>query len=105
MKTGSTTTAFPSGAMHALTGATKLGIEKVGGFAARGVLLDMPRYFGDAAWVEPGRNITGADLAGACAVQGVEVGPGDVVLVRTGYLQMWFEQPGRRGLRSAGHWT
>jgi kynurenine formamidase len=92
----------PSGAMHALTGATKLGIEKVGGFAARGVLLDMPRYFGDATWVEPGRNITGADLAGACAVQGVEVGPGDVVLVRTGYLQMWFERQGDEAFAQPG---
>jgi kynurenine formamidase len=82
----------PAGAMRALSGATKLGIEKVGGFAARAILLDLPRYFGDPSWVEPGRNITGADLAGACAAQGVDVRAGDVVLIRTGYLQMWFEE-------------
>lgn len=92
----------PSGAMRALGGATKLGIEKVGGFAARAVLLDMPRYFGDPKWVEPGRNITGQDLAGACAAQGVEVRAGDVVLIRTGYLQMWFEQQGDQGYAQAG---
>ncbi len=92
----------PAGAMHALSGATKLGIEKVAGFAARGVLLDMPRYFGDPKWVEPGRKITGEDLSGACAAQGVEVRAGDVVLVRTGYLQMWFEQQGDTGFAQAG---
>lgn len=92
----------PSRAMRAMLGATKLGIEKCGGFAARGVLLDMPRYFGDPKWVEPGRNITGEDLEGACAAQGVEVRAGDVVLVRTGYLQKWFEEQGDQGYAQAG---
>lgn len=92
----------PAGAMKALSGATRLGIEKVGGFAARAVLLDMPRYFGDPQWVEPGRNIAGEDLAGAAAAQGVEVRAGDVVLVRTGYLQMWFEQQGETGFAQPG---
>jgi kynurenine formamidase len=92
----------PSGAMRALSGASKLGIEKVGGFAARAVLLDLPRYFGDGDWVEPGRNITGDDLAGACAAQGVEVRAGDVVLVRTGYLQMWYHLQGDAGFAQAG---
>lgn len=76
--------------MHALGGAQKLGIEKVGGFAARAVLLDLPAYFGDESHVELGRCITSADLQGAADAQGVEVRAGDVVLVRTGYLQMWW---------------
>jgi kynurenine formamidase len=84
----------PASAMQAQAGATKLGIEKVAGFAARAVLLDMPRYFGDGDWVEPGRKIGADDLAGACASQGVEVLAGDVVLVRTGYLQMWYADNG-----------
>jgi kynurenine formamidase len=94
--------AVPSGAMRALSGATRLGIEKVGGFAARAILLDMPRYFGDAAWVEAGRNISGDDLAGACAAQGVDVRAGDVVLVRTGYLQMWYDKQGDAGFAQPG---
>ncbi len=93
---------IPSGAMRAQSGATKLGIEKVGGFAARAVLLDMVRYFGDAEWVEPGRNITGDDLAGACAAQQVDVRAGDVVLVRTGYLQMWYEKKEDSGFAQPG---
>jgi kynurenine formamidase len=77
-------------AMRAMTGATKLGIEKAGGFATRAVLLDMVRYFGADRWLEPSHNITGADLEGACAAQGVTIESGDVVLIRTGYLDMWF---------------
>ena len=77
--------------MHALGGAQRLGIEKVGGFAARAVLLDMVAHFGDDEFVEPGRMIMGADLEAAAAAQGTEVRPGDVVLVRTGYLQMWWD--------------
>ena len=88
--------------MRAQAGATKLGIEKAGGFAARALLLDMPRYFGDPSWVEPGRTITGDDLEGACEAQGVEVLPSDVVLVRTGYLQMWYANKDDPGLGSPG---
>lgn len=77
--------------MRALSGAGRLGIEKVGGFAARAVLLDMVRHFGDEKWVELGRSISGADLQAAADSQGVKVRAGDVVLVRTGYLDFWFE--------------
>ena len=77
--------------MHALGGAQKLGIDKVGGFAARAVLLDMVAYFGDEGWVQLGRNITADDLQRAPTPQGVEVRAGDVVLVRTGYLQFWWD--------------
>jgi kynurenine formamidase len=92
----------PAAAMRAMPGATKLGIEKVEGFAARAVLLDMPRYFGGVDWVEPGRTLSGADLEGAAAAQGVEIGPGDVVLVRTGYLQMWFQRQPDVGFEQPG---
>jgi len=92
----------PDRAMHALAGATKLGIEKVAGFAARAVLLDMVRHFGDGSWVEPGRNISAADLQAAAAGQGVEIRAGDVVLIRTGYLDMWFAQNGEAGFAQPG---
>src|SRR4051812_35964667 len=76
----------PHDTMHALGGAQKLGIDKVAGFAARGVLLDMVKYFGGTDdWVTLGRNITADDLKGAAKAQGVEVRAGDVVLIRTGY--------------------
>jgi kynurenine formamidase len=81
----------PHDAMHALTGADRLGIDKVEGIAARGVLLDMVRYFDEGEWVRLGRNITAEDLQACARQEGVEVRAGDVVLVRTGYLQFWWQ--------------
>nr|BBX77083.1 cyclase [Mycobacterium florentinum] len=52
---------------------------------SRGVLLDIPRLF-DRAWLEPGEAITGEHLDACCASTGLLVGPGDVVLIRTGAL-------------------
>jgi kynurenine formamidase len=92
----------PAAAMRAMTGATKLGIEKCGGFAARAVLLDMPRYYDCGPWIEGARTITGADLEGAAAAEGVEVRAGDVVLIRTGYLDMWFAKQPDVGFEQAG---
>lgn len=89
-------------AMKALAGATRLGIDKVGGFAARAVLLDMVAHFGGGDWVEPGRAISAGDLQAAASAQGVEVRAGDVVLVRTGYLQMWWAQNGEVGFDQPG---
>ena len=51
----------------------------------RGVLLDLPRAQG-RAWLEPGEAITPADLDACAASQGVEVGTGDIILVRTGQI-------------------
>lgn len=81
----------PASAMRAMVGATKLGIDKVKGFAARAVVLDMPRHVGNGRWLDLGYAISAEDLERASRAQGVEVRAGDVVLVRTGYLQMWFE--------------
>lgn len=51
----------------------------------RAVLLDMPR-FARCDWLEPGTAIQPEDLEAAATAQGVEVLPGDAVLVRTGQL-------------------
>ncbi|MGY4099368.1 cyclase family protein [Nocardia sp. R16R-3T] len=51
----------------------------------RGVLLDMARFRG-VDWLEAGDAIDTADLQRCSESQGVEVGPGDFVLVRTGQL-------------------
>jgi kynurenine formamidase len=78
--------------MHALGGAQRLGIEKVGGFAARAVLLDMVKYFDEGDYVPTGRIITANDLQGAAKRAGVSVRLGDVVLIRTGFLQHWWSE-------------
>jgi kynurenine formamidase len=51
----------------------------------RGVLFDFPRFFGKPA-LEPGEAIQDDDLEACAQSQGVEVGPGDFVLIRTGHL-------------------
>jgi kynurenine formamidase len=51
----------------------------------RGVLLDIPRHQG-RRWLEPGEAIQEADLEACAQAQGVAVGEGDFVLVRTGQI-------------------
>lgn len=51
----------------------------------RGVLLDVPRLT-DRPWLDPGEAIEQEDLEACCERQGVEVGEGDFVVVRTGRL-------------------
>ena len=51
----------------------------------RGVLLDVPRLHG-VDWLEGGTAISGDDLQACADTQGVEVRPGDIVLVRTGRM-------------------
>lgn len=60
----------------------------------RGVLLDIPRYQG-RPWLEPGDQIHADDLEGCARAQGITVGRGDIVLVRTGQMAQ---------CRAAGTW-
>jgi kynurenine formamidase len=55
------------------------------GIVGRGVLLDMPRLIG-VEWIEPGTGVVPAQLEAAATSEGVEVGEGDVLLVRTGHF-------------------
>jgi kynurenine formamidase len=51
----------------------------------RGVLLDVPRCAG-MEWLDEGAAISPSDLEACIAHQRVEVGPGDVLLIRTGRM-------------------
>lgn len=82
------------------TGADKNGIENQKTVVSRGVLLDIPRVRG-VEHLEPGEAITGEDLDAACEHHGVEVGTGDMVLIRTGDMARRRELPGWDGF-SAG---
>lgn len=63
------------------------GIETAAdGFVGRGVLLDVGRAIGDVGELPDGFAIAEGDLSDTIAAQGVEVGRGDIVLVRTGQL-------------------
>jgi kynurenine formamidase len=54
----------------------------------RGVMLDMARVAGSTA-LAAGAAIERADLERAAELEGISVGAGDVVLLRTGYLHHW----------------
>jgi kynurenine formamidase len=71
-------------------GLEKLGVENVGVFFTRGVLIDVAGYRG-VARMPIGEVITVKDLEGALKKQSVEVREGDVVLLRTGHGQLWMK--------------
>jgi kynurenine formamidase len=54
------------------------------GIAGRGVLLDIPRARG-VAWLEPGEHVTADDITAAEKDQQVQLGQGDLALVRVGH--------------------
>lgn len=74
----------PAGSVSS-TGARRNGIEHTKDrFITRGVLLDIARSKGKP-WLEPGYPITVADLEACAGQEGVSIGPGDALLVRTGH--------------------
>ena len=73
-------------------GAKKCGIETTRDkMVGRGVLLDIPRHLG-LPWLPDGYGIS-VDLLEACAkAQGVAIGTGDFLLVRTGQMERCFQE-------------
>ncbi len=66
-------------------GAGKCGIHtQSAGIAGRGVLLDIARARG-VDWLEAGTAIGPAELDDVAAAQGVTIGAGDILLIRTGW--------------------
>ena len=80
-------------------GAQHLDVAQTASFAGRGVLLDLPRHQG-VEWLEPGQVVDAAQLEACRAAQDVELRSGDILLVRTGWLDRFatgadgFAQPG-----------
>ena len=79
---------FPRDDFSTLAGAPHCDIRATGTFAGRGILLDLPRHQG-VGWLEPGHAIGAAELEACAAAQGTEVRGGDLLLVRTGWLDMY----------------
>jgi kynurenine formamidase len=75
-------------------GLTKLGIENVGPLFTRGVLIDVAKLKGKPQ-LESGYEITAADLQAALKSQGIEIRPGDVVLIHTGWGSLWMKDNAR----------
>ena len=72
------------------SGIHRSGIENVPWMVGRGVMLDIPAYRG-VEHLQRGEIVTVADLDGCCEAQGVQVLPGDVLLVRTGWYSLFYK--------------
>lgn len=84
---GSLYNGFETASTVSADGAAALSVETLKeGLVGRGVLLDVPGVRG-RPWLEPGESVFRDDLEAAERSQGVTVGAGDVLLVRTGYAQ------------------
>jgi hypothetical protein len=78
------------------------------GLAGRGVLADVARWReseGRPIAANTSEGIDASDITGTLAAHGVEVEPGDVLLIRTGWLSWYLSQDaeGRRSYTDAGH--
>jgi kynurenine formamidase len=76
-----------AGLVTATGGARRLGVHHLArqGIVGRAVLLDVARHLG-VDRLEPGFPVGPDELDGATRAQGVDVGAGDIVLVRTGHV-------------------
>lgn len=72
-------------------GLSKLGAEEIPPLITRAVGLDFPRFLGRA--LRPGEAITLPMLDEALAAAGADPGPGDIVLVRTGWDELYGSDP------------
>lgn len=71
-------------------GLKKLGVENIGVFFTRGVLLDVAGYK-SVQRLEPGYAITVEDLEGTLRAQETEIRQGDAVFIHTGHGQLWMK--------------
>ena len=82
-------------------GLEKLGVENVGPIFTRAVLVDMAAYKGVERMKE-GEVISAQDLEGALKKEGVQVGTGDVLLIRTGHGLLWMKDNAAYGKGEPG---
>ncbi|MGM0930523.1 MAG: cyclase family protein [Actinomycetota bacterium] len=75
------------------SGAAKCSIDKVGGIAGRGVLIDVPAALGLNS-LTSGHIISPDELRLALTKQSLELAPGDMVLIRTGWIESFMDNPG-----------
>lgn len=78
---------FPANSVRS-SGAERLGMEKLVHLAGRGVLLDIAAHRG-VPYLAGGAAIGAGELQDCAARQGVAVRAGDIVLIRTGWLETY----------------
>ena len=78
--------------IHPTTGASKNGVQNIVSIVGRGVLLDIAGYRG-VDCLESSDEIPPAELDACAGAQGVEIKAGDIVLIRTGWMNVFFDDP------------
>lgn len=71
-------------------GLEKLGVENIGVFFTRGVLIDVAGYK-RVERLNPGYAITSKDIQETLKSEGVEISAGDMVAFRTGHGRLWMK--------------
>ena len=82
-------------------GFTRFGVQNVGTLMTRGVLLDIAGLKG-VPMLPDNYEITVEDLQGALKRAGTQLEPGDAVLIRTGWSQLWNKDNGRYASAAPG---
>lgn len=82
---------LPVAEVETVAGFTQLGIETVPPLLTRGVLLDVATWKGQTP-LPANFGISADDLQGCAKSEGVALQEGDVLLVRTGYGQLWKQE-------------
>ncbi|MFC7959060.1 cyclase family protein [Rhodococcoides kroppenstedtii] len=74
-------------------GLSKASVEPIAarGVAGRGILLDLARFRGKDH-LDKGETFTHEDLVACAESQGTPIEPRDVLIIRTNFLQLFFEQ-------------
>ncbi len=74
-------------------GLSKCGVDKIAehGVVGRGVLIDMARHR-EKEWLESGETFGVADLEAAAKSQDCTIEKYDILLIRTGWLKVFYEQ-------------
>ncbi len=76
---------FSGNTVRSTTGAARLGVDKMPPIVTRAVLLDFVQLRGKP--LAPNYSISRADLLEAAGAADIEIGRGDAVLIRTGWLE------------------
>lgn len=71
-------------------GLEKLGVENVGVFFTRGVLIDVAKHRG-VERLKIGEVITAGEIEACLKADRLTLAPGDVVLIRTGHGRLWMK--------------
>jgi kynurenine formamidase len=87
-------------------GAVHCGIDKVDvkGIVSRGVLLDVVRHRGAGTALDHGQQITPQELDDVVRSQGVTIGTGDIVLIRTGWWNKFLETGNPAEMTAGMNW-